>query len=296
MGTQSKIAGALALLIALASAPIGSGQRIEPVAAQYETGPASVESLIRESGAQEVSVAFRRLDTGEDFFVNANHEVPATPQWVEVPVMIELYAEVQTRALRFDSPLLVRNSFHSAAGKRVYHLDPRRDADPALYGEIGQQMTLRELEQHMMKRNSQLATNLLIEFLGISQINQRIASLHGSGIELQHGFQDADAISAGLRNTESARGMMEILWALGNNAVASAEASKEMVGVLANARTAEKGPFSGAPASRTVGTYQEALVVYGARSFALAVVTSGLEAGQSASLMAKISHALAAAN
>lgn len=296
MGTNSKIASALALLTVLAVAPVARAQGIAPVAAQYETGPAAVENLIRESGAQEVSVAFRRLDTGEGILIDANRDIPATPQWMEIPVMIELYAEVQTRALRFDSPLLVHNSFHSAAGQSVYHLDARRDPDPELYHEIGQQLTLRELEEHMMKRNSQLATNLLMEFLGMSRIDQRMTSFRAGGIKLRHGFQDADAISAGLGNTESARGMMEVLWALGNNAVVSAEASKEMMGVLANARTAETGPFSGAATSGTAGTYQEALVVYGARSFALAVVTHGLEAGKSTVLMASITHALAAGN
>ncbi|HVB85843.1 MAG TPA: serine hydrolase [Candidatus Dormibacteraeota bacterium] len=282
--------------MALAVSPAARGQGTAPVAAQYETGRAAVENVIRESGAKEVSVAFRSLDGSDEFFIQAGQEIQATPQWVEIPVMIELYAEVQTRALRFDSLLLVHNSFHSAVGQSVYHLDPGRDPDPELYHEIGRQLTLRELEQQMMMRNSQLATNLLIEHLGLSQINERIARLHGSGVELRHGFQDADATGAGLRNTESARGMMEVLWALANNAVTSAEASKEMMGVLANARTAETGPFSGAAASGAAGTSQEALVVYGAHSFALAVVTQGLEAGPTTALMAKISHALTASN
>jgi beta-lactamase class A len=267
-----------------------------PDAAQNENGRAAVEELIRQSGAQEVSVAFRTLDGNEAIFIGANEEVRPTPQWVEIPVMIELYAEVQSRALRFESQLLVHNSFRSAASGGVYHLDPARDPDVELYQEIGRQLTLRELEEHMMKRNSQLATNLLIEFLGVSQINQRIARLHGNGMELRHGFQDAAAISAGLRNTVSASAMMEMLWALANHAAVSAEASDEMMGVLANARTAENGPFSVDAASGAAGVYQEALVVYGARSFALAVVTHGLKAGPSTVLMAKISHALAASN
>lgn len=288
--------GALALLIAASVAPIARGQGSAPEASQYETGRAAVEQLIAQSGAQEVSVAFRTLDSSKEVFIGAGEEIRPTPQWVEIPVMIELYADVQTRAVGFDSVIVVHNSFHSATGKGVYHLDPAHDPDPELYREIGHQLSLRELEEHMMKRNSQLATNLLIEFLGISQINQRTASLHGSGMGLRHGFQDTAAISAGLRNTASARGMMEILSALANHGVVSAEASDEMMGALANARTAGKGPFSVNSASGAAGVYQEALVVYGARSFALAVVTQGLEAGPSTVLMAKIAHALAAAN
>ncbi len=266
-----------------------------PAAAQYETGRASVEHLIRQSGA-EVSVAFRTLDGSQEIYIRANDEARATSQWVEIPVLIELYAEAQARTLQFDDSLLVRNSFHSAADGKVYHLDPERDPDAQMYQQIGSRMTLRELEHHMMMQNSQLATNLLIEMLGISRIDQRMENLHANGVQLRRGFQDAAAESAGLRNTASARGMVEVLWALANDAAVSAEASKEMVGVLANAKTAEKGPFAGERTSGTLGNDQEAVIVYGAHSFALAVVVRGLEPGPSTALMAKISHALAAAN
>jgi len=294
MRTDARFATGLAIVAALAAAPHARAQKIVPVAAQYETGRAGVEKLIAESGA-EVSVAFRTLDNNQEIFVKADEQLPATSQWVEIPVMLELYAEVQARALRWDDRVLVHNSFRSVDGSE-YRLDPAQDPDPELYRAIGSRVTLRELETRMMKQNSQLAANLLIEKLGIDRINARLDDLHASGIELHHAFQDPAAKGPGLQNTASARGMMEVLWALANDRAVSAEASRQMAGVLANARTAAGGPFAGARTSGTIGNYEEALIVYGAHSFAMAISVRGLEAGPSTALIARISRALAAGN
>jgi beta-lactamase class A len=294
MRTDAGFATALAVLAALAAAPNAQGQKLVPVTAQYEIGRAAVEKLIAESGA-EVSVAFRTLDNSQELLIKADDELPATSQWVEIPVMIELYAEVEARALRWGNHVLVHNSFRSVDGSE-YHLDPAQDPDPEFYRSIGSLATLRELEERMMKQNSQLAANLLIEKLGIDRINARIGNLHAEGIELRHGFQDPAGKNPGLRNTASARGMMEVLWALANDQTVSAEASRQMVGVLANARTAASGPFAGARTSGTIDNQEEALIVYGAHSFALAVIVRGLKSALSAALISKISHELSAAN
>lgn len=293
MRTRIRSAAVAVLLAGFAGAPPRLPAQTPIVAAaQYESGRANVEKLIRESGAT-VSVAFRSLDGSRELLIQGDRETPATTQWVEIPVMIELYAAVQARQLRLDDRLLVDNGFRSVDGS-VYHLDPALDPDQEFYSELGRRVTLGELNSRMMKQNSQLAANLLIERLGLPRINARLASLHAGGIVLRHAFQDPAARNLGLRNTASASGMMDVLWELANNRAVSAEASQEMVGVLANSRTATSGPFAGERISGMIGSYQEALIVYGARSFAMAVVVSGLEAAPSTVLMAQISHALAA--
>jgi beta-lactamase class A len=258
----------------------------------------SIEELIQESGAQEVSVAFRPLDNRQGIFINADKAYPATSQWVEIPVMIELHAGVEARHLKLSDTLVVENRFRSALDGSFYQLEPGRDADRELYSQIGQRVSLGDLQTHMLKRNSQLATNLLIQLLGIAQIDGRLGDLGASGVRLRHGFQDEKAEKAGEQNVATAGAMTQILRLLANNAAISAEASKEMVGLIANARTATSGPFAADPTSvESGGNSQQAVIVYGARSFALAVVVRGLKSGgASAALIAKISHALAATN
>ncbi|MGA9882571.1 MAG: serine hydrolase [Candidatus Acidiferrales bacterium] len=288
------IPSALALLILSAAA---RGQTTTAQTEQTAEARAAVEDLVRQSGAR-AAVAFRSLDGSQELFMEANEEFPAKSQWLEIPVMVELQAEVEARTLKFEDTLVVENQFRSVADGSAYQLDPGLDPDAELYRRIGQRITLHELETRMMKRDSQLATNLLLQLLGISRVDGRLADLHANGIQLRHGFQDLKADKAGERNTASARGMMQVLWSLATNNAVSADASKEMVGLIANSRTATSGPFAD---RQTTGAYsgeeQESVIVYGARSFALAVVVRGLKSpGAGAALMARISYELAAAN
>jgi beta-lactamase class A len=258
---------------------------------------AAVDELIRKSGTQ-VSVAYRSLDGTRELFIQADHEFPASPQWVEIPVMIALESETQARRAKPGNTILVENRFHSAADGSVYRLDSGLDPDRALYGEIGKRVSLSDLETHMMKENSQLATNLMIESLGIAQINARMADLNANGVRLAHGFQDTLAEKAGKQNTVTARGMMEVMWALATDRAVSAEASQKMMGLIANSRTATSGPFAADQGgTATAKNFEEAVVVYGARSFALGVEVQGRITGAgSAALIARISHVLAETN
>ncbi len=285
------ISSALALL----TLPVAA--RAQTASTQSAEARAGVEDLIRQSGAR-AAVAFRSLDGSQELFMDANKEFPSTSQWLEIPVMVELQAEVQARELKLDDTLVVENQFRSVADGSEYRLDPGLDSDADLYRRIGQRITLRELEARMMKADSQLATNLLLQRLGIARVDARLADLHAKGIQLRHGFQDLKADKAGERNTASARGMMQVLWSLATNEALSADASKEMVGLIANSRTATSGPFA---AGQTAGANdpgaEESIIVYGAHSFALAVVVRGLKSpGASTALIANISHELAIAN
>lgn len=257
---------------------------------------ANVEDLIGQSGGK-AAVAYRSLDGARELFIDADKEFPATSQWVEIPVMIELYAAVDARELRLNDPLVVHNRFRSADGGE-YRLNPGLDPDAELYREIGRRVPLSELNSRMMKQNSQLAANLLMERLGLSAINSRLAELHANGIVLRYKFQDPAARKAERQNTVSARAIMQVLWLLATNQAVSPSASQEMVGLIANARTALSGPFAANPNGGAAGEdYQAAVIVYGARSFALAAVVQGLQTGAAGSaLIAKISHALSAAN
>lgn len=257
---------------------------------------ANVEDLVRQSGGS-AAIAFRSLDGSRELFIDADKPFPATSQWVEIPVMIELYAQVQARALRMDDLLTVHNSFRSADGSE-YRLDAGRDPDRELYRETGRRVSIGELNSRMMKQNSQLAANLLMERFGLGSINARLAALNANGVVLRCMFQDPAARKLKRQNTASTRAMMQILWLLATDQAVSAAASKEMVGLIANARTAASGAFAANPNGSATGeAYQAAVIVYGARSFALAVAIEGLKSGEAnAALIAKISHALAAAN
>src|SRR5207245_4261483 len=97
---------------------------------------------------------------------------------MKIPVMIELFAQVQAGKVRLDEPLAVKNEFRSIVDASVYQLDAADDSDPEVYRAVGQTMTLGRLCEAMITVSSNLATNLLIDKLGAENIRRTAHSFH----------------------------------------------------------------------------------------------------------------------
>ena len=103
---------------------------------------------------------------------------------MKIPVMIELFAEARDGKLHLDDPLPVKNEFHSIVDGSVYQLNAADDSDADIYKSVGSTLTLRQLCEAMITRSSNLAANLLIERLGVANIQKTIARLHADGMVL----------------------------------------------------------------------------------------------------------------
>ena len=266
-------------------------------AAHESSARADVEKLIQQSGA-DVSVAFRSLDGTRELFIQADQQFEDAAA-MKIPVMIELYAEAEARELRWSDPLPVHTTFRSVVDGSMYALNPGGDRDVSK--SVGKTMTLRQLCDAMISRNSDLAANLLIEKLGIDRIRQRIQALGAGGMDLAAGFGDSKASAQGLKNVTSARALLEVLLALAGNQVVSADASEQMVGLIA--RSGLQADISGAtplqrPAPRKSpgGDHHDATIIIGARSFVLVTDVRGpADPRATAALVSQIAHALSAA-
>jgi beta-lactamase class A len=294
MKSMAKIACALLFGLALGCASPALAQSSQTSATHESSARAEVEKLIQQSGA-DVSVAFRSLDGTRELFIGADQQFEHATA-MKIPVMVELYAEAEARELRWSDPLPVHASFRSIVDGSMYGLDPRADRD--VWKSVGKTMTLGQLCEAMITRDSDLAANLLIEKLGIDRIRQRIHALGADGMELVAGFGDTKAAAKGLKNVTSARALLVVLWALAGNQVVSADANEQMLGLIA--RSGLQRDISGATPSqkpaprRSAGSDRhDATIVIGARSFVLVTDVRGLADPQaSAALVANIAHAL----
>ncbi len=292
---------AFLLGVALGCVPPAVGQVSPDKLPKESPARAEIEKLIGNSGA-DVAVAFRSLDSAQELFIQPDKQFHAANTIIQIPVMIELYAEAQAGELRLSDALRVHNNFRSIVDGSTLRLDPKDDPDPDVYRAIGKTMTLRELCGHMITRNSNLAGSLLIEKLGVDRIRERLHALRADGVQLVRGFEGRKANDKGPDNTTSARGVMELLWALTKGEAISPEASQEMIGVMAHSssqRAAAAGPPSDTRAAQKsveiAGANYQAMVVYGPHSFVLAILTNGVaDPGTGSALMAQIAHALAA--
>ena len=261
---------------------------------------AQVEQVIQQAHA-DVSVAFRSLDGAQQLFIKADEAFPAAPAVIQIPVMIELYTEAQAGEVRLTDTVVVHNTFHSVIDGAVYHLDPKTDSDQDLYKELGKPITLQDLCEHMVARNSSLAADLLIERLGLDRVRQRIESLHANGIQLIHAIEPDRPNDKRPDNATTTRAMLELLWTLAKGQDAGDDASKQMVGMLARAAF-QQLPTAGMPSDpratqsiRLAGIGQQAMIELGPHPFIVVILTRGVTNPEaSAELMALIEHALAA--
>ncbi len=214
--------------------------------------------------------------------------------------MIELFHQRSQGRLRLEDPLAINNQFHSLADGSIYTLDPKDDSETDLYRAVGQTRTLGQLCELMITVSSNLATNLLIERLGIDNIRATVHSLHADGMDVVRGVEDGKAFERGLINTTTARGLLQLFEAIARGEAVDQESSHEMIGIL------ERQSFNtGIPAGLPAGTriahktgeitqiHHDAGIVFAPRPFVLVILVHGLADTQdSAALMATITRQL----
>jgi beta-lactamase class A len=282
------------LLVALAVAAQTVGAQ-ENVLSAYRK---AVEKRVKESQA-DVAIAFLTLDGKTEYFFRADDSFHAAST-MKIPVMIELFREVKDRRLRLTDTLTIHNEFRSIVDNSPYELDPNDDSETDLYKAEGETRELGYLCELMVTKSSNLATNLLIEKLGVEEIRASVHSLGADGMQVLRGVEDQKAYEQGLNNTTTARGLEVLLAAIADGKAVDEDSSRAMVQIL------EKQTFNeGIPAGLPQGTrvahktgeitkiHHDAAIVYAPRPFVLVVLVRGIsDQKESAALIADISQML----
>lgn len=275
------------------------------VAQNVQSGPivlsparSEVLQLIHDSGA-EVAVVFQTLDHKQEMMIEPDTPFHAAST-MKIPVMIELFAEAHAGKLHLDDPLPVKNEFHSIIDGSVYELSAADDSDADIYKSVGSTLTLRQLCEAMITHSSNLGTNLLIERLGVANIQKTIARLDADGMVLLRGVEDGKAFQADKNNTTTARALQILLEAIAENKAGDAKSCHEMMEILERQTFNEAIP-AGLPPGTVVahktgeitGIHHDAAVVMAARPFVLVILVRGInQRDKSSALMAAITKAI----
>jgi len=139
---------------------------------------------------------------------------------------------VERDELTLDAPVHVRNRFTSIVNQEPFMLDLGRDADPDVYGHLGKTLSVRELAYWMITKSSNLATNLLVDVIGIDTIQFALDELDIDGVRVLRGVEDQAAFSAGLNNEVTANGLLKMLRVIADGKAFSEEACKEMMDIM----------------------------------------------------------------
>ena len=111
-------------------------------------------------------------------------------------------------------------------------LELTRDGDPDVYGHLGKTLTVRELAYWMITKSSNLATNLLVDVVGIPTIQIALDELEIDGIRVLRGVEDQRAFEAGLNNEVTANGLLKLLRLIADGRAYSQYACEQMLEIM----------------------------------------------------------------
>ena len=184
-----------------------------------------------ERGAEAVGVAYYDYHHRIGWGYRADRWFHAAST-IKVPVLLGVFDAIERGELWPQSRVHVRNRFLSLVDGEPYQVEASRDANADVQQAIGRTMQVRELARHMIVTSSNLATNLLIDIIGLDEIQRSIRRFGLHGIELTRGVEDMKAWEAGINNRVTADGLLSTLRVIQEEAHFSEELRAEMLDIL----------------------------------------------------------------
>src|SRR5437667_8953679 len=208
-----------------------------------------LERLNDQSKARAIAVAVHDLESGWRFSLRADRWFHAAST-IKVALLLAVFRAADESRLRLDDSLHVRNRFFSAADGSVFHVHPDSDAMPELYESIGRTAKISALAEGMITASSNLATNLLLDFVGVEYAREVLRDALVDGVELRRGVEDHAAHERGINNEATANGLLKLLSAIRGDFLSNGS-KQEVIRILLEQRFDSMIP-AGLPAHATV--------------------------------------------
>ena len=167
-----------------------------------------------------MGVAIEDITTGDHIFVRPD-EVFAQASSIKIAVLADLYLQAQQGKLKLTDLYTVQSS----------DLVPDSDIMGGLTPGITR-ITLRDLATMMVAVSDNSATNVLIDRIGIEDVNAMLDSLGLAHTRLRRKMMDLAAAKEGRENVSSPREMMTLLGAIYRGKVLNKESAADFFKVL----------------------------------------------------------------
>ena len=171
-----------------------------------------------------MGVAIDDLVTGDQFFLHEN-EVFAQASSIKIAVLAELYRQAQVGKLKLTDLYTVQTS----------DLVPDSNIMGGLTPGVTR-VTLRDLATMMIAVSDNSATNVLIDRVGMGNVNAMLDSLGLSHTRLRRKMMDLDAAKQGRENISTPREMMTLLAALYRGKVLSKDMESDFFTMLSTGK------------------------------------------------------------
>ncbi len=202
---------------------------------------------------------------------------------MKVPVMIEVFRQASLGRFAMDDELDVVNSFRSIVDSSFYSIED--DSDDAIYERLGGKMTIDELVYQMITVSSNLATNLLIDFVSADSVQHTSEELGIQKMEVLRGVEDLKAYELGMSNSATAADLAVLMEALRDGKAVSEEADAKMIDILLAQAFNEMIPAGLPPSMRIAhktgqitAIHHDAAIIYPAEEapYVLVILIEGL--------------------
>src|SRR6266513_1215424 len=190
-----------------------------------------VLKIQKEHGLETLGIAFYDAQTTIQWSYNGDTYFHAAST-MKLAVLLGVFRQVERGELTLDAPVHIRNRFTSIVNQQPFMLDLGRDADPDVYGHLGRTLSVRELAYWMITKSSNLATNLLVEIVGVPTIQHALDELEIDGVRILRGVEDQAAFEAGLNNEVTANGLLKLLRLVADGKAYSKKSSDEMLNIM----------------------------------------------------------------
>jgi beta-lactamase class A len=198
---------------------------------------------------ERLGIAFYDSQTTLQWSFNADTLFHAAST-IKIAVLIAVYAQVSRGELTTDAPVHVRNRFTSSEGG-VPFVVPCGAMDAEVEKRIGRTMTVYELAYEMITKSSNLATNLLVDVVGVDTIRRCLDELRVDGVVMARGVCDDAAFQAGVNNLVTANGVLRMLRMIADGRAYSPEVCAQMLEILLDTQ-ARSGIPAGVPGDASV--------------------------------------------
>jgi len=188
-----------------------------------------IRAIVASYDSATVSVSILDTANGQELHMDGDRLYHAAST-MKIPVMIELFRQAELGRFSLDDEVVLKNEFRSIVDGSLFSIED--DSDDAIYEHLGQPMSLRQLGYNMITVSSNLATNLLMDYLSADSVQNTSERLGTTHMQTIRGVEDLKAFDLGMSNQATSHDLATLLERLRTGTAVSPASDSLMRGFL----------------------------------------------------------------